>query len=542
VQENLEETASPSQIKLGLGDTIKVVLYILGALLLFLFALDLMVSSLQHLGRSIVQTIIQATSNPFAGLFIGLLITAMIQSSSTTTALVVAMVASGSLTIQSAVPVIMGANVGTTITSTIVSLGFINKKKEFKRAVAGGTYHCFFNLLTVIILFPLEYYYGFLSSLSQFIANYFFTPAIVSSPRETLNSWSAFNPIIDFLVNNISYGFILILLSFALLFSSILVFRKIISDLLKVKSPQLFSRFFFKNQLKSFGWGLLTTAAIRSSTITTSVVVPIVAKKIVTLRQAAPFIMGANVGTTITAFIAAALNSNTASAISIAIAHLLFNLIGVLLFFPIPVLQKLPIKLASALGQLTLRYRLAGFVFILLTFFFIPFSLIYLNQDSPQSLELTYKKTDKEAAIFYRLITQTNKRSQTGQWTLYTGRETQLNEEPSLIYPVYIKNNSLIVGKGVYPFSKPPKCWEGEDEQGKYSACTEQILPHMNTSFGLSFDSVYVYSLQHGNGSADSLRLKIYISAPLKIIVKRQVYNTSNAIVQEEEIMTLKKR
>jgi sodium-dependent phosphate cotransporter len=542
VQENLEEATSPPDIKPRLGDTVKIVLYILGALLLFLFALDLMVSSLQHLGRSTVQTIIQATSNPFAGLFIGLLITAMIQSSSTTTALVVAMVASGSLTIQSAVPIIMGANVGTTITSTIVSLGFIHKKKEFKRAVAGGTYHCFFNLLTVIVLFPLEYYYGFLSSLSEAIANYFFAASVVSSPRETLHAWSAFNPMIDFLVNNIPYGFILILLSFALVFSSILIFRKIISDLLKAKSPQAFSRFFFKNQLKSFGWGLLTTAAIRSSTITTSVVVPIVAKKIVTLRQAAPFIMGANVGTTITAFIAAALNSNTASAISIAIAHFLFNLIGVLLFFPIPVLRKLPIKLASSLGQLTLRYRLAGFVFILLTFFFIPFSLIYLNQDSPQSVELTYKKTDKQGETFYRLIIQTNKRNQTGQWTLYSGREKQVNEEPSLIYPVYVKNNSLIVGKGLYQFNKPPKCWDGEDEGGKYKACAEQILPHMKTSFGLSFDSVYVYSLQHGDGSLDSLRYKIYVSAPLKIIVKREVYSTSHDILQEEEIADMKKR
>jgi sodium-dependent phosphate cotransporter len=542
VQENIEETTLPAEVKSSPWDTVKVVLYILGALLLFLFAIDLMVSSLQHLGRSTVQTIIQATSNPFTGLFIGLLITAMIQSSSTTTALVVAMVASGSLNIQSAVPIIMGANVGTTITSTIVSLGFINKRKEFKRAVAGGTYHCFFNLLTVIVLFPLEYYYGSLSSLSEAVANYFVSPSVAGQTNGTLHFWSAFNPISNFLVNIIPYGFVLIVLSFALLFSSILVFRKIISDLMKAKSPQAFSRFFFKNQLKSFGWGLVTTAAIRSSTITTSVVVPIVAKKIVTLRQAAPFIMGANIGTTITAFIAAALNSNTASSISIAIAHFLFNLIGVLLFFPIPVLQKLPIKLASALGQLTLRYRLAGFVFILLTFFFIPFSLIYLNQDSPQTLELTYLRTENQTESYYRLISRTNKRNQTGQWTLYSGRDGQLNEEPSLIYPVYVKNNSLFIGKGLYLFAKPPKCWDGEDEQGKYKACTEQILTRMEMAPGLSFDSVYVYNVQYVNDIQDSLIHRIYVSAPLKIIVKREAYTAANAILQEEKIIGLKRR
>ena len=116
-----------------------------------------MITSLQHLSKDVTETILLATSNPFTGLFIGLLITALIQSSSTTTSLVVALVASGSISIESAVPLIMGANIGTTITSTIVSLGFINRKKEFRRAVAAGTYHDFFNILTALLLFPLQY-------------------------------------------------------------------------------------------------------------------------------------------------------------------------------------------------------------------------------------------------------------------------------------------------------------------------------------------------------------------------------------------------
>jgi sodium-dependent phosphate cotransporter len=147
-----------------------------------------------------------------------------------------------------------------------------------------------------------------------------------------------------------------------------------------VNSPERFGRFFFKSQFKSFLWGLGITAAIRSSTITTSLVVPLVAKKIVAMKKAAPFIMGANVGTTITAFIAVTLNSNTADAISIAIVHFLFNFLGVLIFFPIPILRKLPVELADGLGALTLRYRIAGLIYILLTFFIIPFSLIYFNQ------------------------------------------------------------------------------------------------------------------------------------------------------------------
>lgn len=379
----LETLPFTEPVKPKIWETLRIVIYILGTLLLFLFALDLMITSLQHQGREIVRAIILATSNPFTGLFIGLLITAMMQSSSATTSLIVAMVASGSLTIEGAIPIIMGANVGTTITSTIVSLGFINKKKQFRRAVAAGSYHCFFNLLTVIILFPLEYYYGFLSSTSEAIANSFFSSSgqLVSTGIPTPIR-SGFDPLSSFLVDLISNGAILIVLSFVLLFSSIILFRKLISDLLKAGSPQAFSRFFFKNHFKSFLWGLLTTAAIRSSTITTSVVVPIVANRIVNLRQAAPFIMGANVGTTITAFIAAIMYANTPTAVSIAIAHFLFNFIGVLIFFPVSTLRELPIRLASGLGELTMKYRMAGLAFLLLTFFIIPFLLIYFHQNT----------------------------------------------------------------------------------------------------------------------------------------------------------------
>lgn len=495
-----------------------------------------MVSSLQHLGRDVVQTIIQATLNPFTGLFIGLLITAMIQSSSTTTAMVVALVASGSITLQSAIPIIMGANVGTTITSTIVSLGFISRKKEFRRAVAAGTYHCFFNLLTVVILFPLEYYYEFLSSLSSSIGHYFFKPTAEQLENQVFHLWSGFGPLIEALVNAISNGFILIIVSFSLLFGSILLFRKLISDLLKAKTPEAFSRFFFKNQLKSFVWGLLTTGAIRSSTITTSVVVPIVAKKITSLKQAAPFIMGANIGTTITAFIAVTLNSNTSGAISIAIAHFLFNLIGVLIFFPVPVLRKVPIALANGLGRLTLKYRLIGFVFILLTFFFIPFSLIYFNQDTLKVVHLTYKTTEGNKVGYYRIVARTNTRNNTGEWMKLEGEQKRLNEEPSVIYPVYSKNNSVFVGDQIYLLNKPGFCWDGEDMKGTYKACIEQIIPKLQVS-SYTFDSVFVCSLDYVNAIHDSTRSRVYLTAADKVIVKREVISKSDSIVFKEEVV-----
>jgi sodium-dependent phosphate cotransporter len=320
-----------------------------------------------------------------------------------------------------------------------------------------------------------------------------------------------------------------------MLFGSILMFRRLISDLLKAKSPEVFSRFFFKNQIKSFSWGLLTTAAIRSSTITTSVVVPIVAKRITSLKQAAPFIMGANVGTTITAFIAATLNANTASAISIAIAHFLFNLVGVILFFPIPVLRRLPIELASGLGKLTLQYRLIGFLFLLLTYFFIPFSLIYFNQDSIRTYHLTYENRSVDEANHYRIVARINKRKQSGEWSQFQGQEPVSNEEPSLIYPVSVKNTTLFVGDKMFLLDRPGFCWDGADAQGRYKACIEQIVKKMEFA-SHTFDSVYVCHVKYQE-SADSTTLRYYISAPLKLMLQRETVKHDSILVNTEKLV-----
>lgn len=510
---------------------VKTTLYILGTLVLFVFSIDLLVSSLQNLGKPAAETIIMATSNPFTALFIGLLITAMIQSSSTTTALVVAFVASGSITLESAIPIIMGANIGTTITSTIVSLGFINKKKEFRRAVAAGTYHDFFNILTVIILFPLEYYFRFLSDTSEYITQRFFSFPWINA--ESLPSgWSGFTPAVYFLIRLIPSGFVLAILSFGLLFVSIVLFRQLISRLLMASSPERFSRFFFRNTWKSFFWGLLTTAAIRSSTITTSVVVPIVAQKIITLRKAAPFILGANIGTTVTAFIAATLNVNSSSAISIALVHFLINFFGVLVFYPVPFLRQIPLGLANRLGRLTLRYRLVGFVYILTVFFFIPFSLIYLNKDSVETIRMNFRYTNHEtadqAAIAVTLKQPSGNKS--GEWLMYRSAENA----PEEIIVVYRRNNMLMINKEMFLFNKTGYCWDGENAQGKYKCCVETILPSFSVSKGPEFDSVYVFRREYYQ-APDSVIQRLYISRDYPVILK-YTNQTGNRVTVTEEV------
>lgn len=105
--------------------------------------------------------------------------------------------------------------------------------------------------------------------------------------------------------------------------------------------------------------------------------VPLVATGKAPLKRAFQFIIGANLGTTITALMAALFRSE--AAISLAFAHFLFNAIGVILFLFVPYLSDLPIYLAKKLGSLTLKYRVVGIVYVLIIFFALPFTLIYFS-------------------------------------------------------------------------------------------------------------------------------------------------------------------
>ncbi|MFQ5866337.1 MAG: Na/Pi symporter, partial [bacterium] len=131
-------------------------------LYLFILSIKMMGTAFKLFGKDFAEQLIATTSNPYVGLLIGILTTSVIQSSSTTTSLVVGLVGAGALTISNAIPIIMGSNIGTSITNTIVSMGHVSRSNEFRRAFAGSTVHDFFNLITVVILFPLQLMTNFL--------------------------------------------------------------------------------------------------------------------------------------------------------------------------------------------------------------------------------------------------------------------------------------------------------------------------------------------------------------------------------------------
>jgi sodium-dependent phosphate cotransporter len=113
-------------------------------------------------GSGLAETLIATTTNPLVGLFIGILATSIIQSSSSTTSIVVGLVAGGALNVANAIPIVMGANIGTSVTNLLVSLTQIRRDLEFRRALSAAIVHDFFNILAVIVIFPLQYFTNFL--------------------------------------------------------------------------------------------------------------------------------------------------------------------------------------------------------------------------------------------------------------------------------------------------------------------------------------------------------------------------------------------
>ena len=347
-------------------------------LFLFLVALELITSASRQLGSEFTHGIIRLTANPVVSLFIGLLATAIIQSSSTLTSSLVAMVAANIISLESAVPMVLGANIGTSVTCMMVALGHLGTPKAFRRGFMTASSHVIFNVLSAILFFPLERQWHILSGSSKYLANHLtnwgsigtgwfvFYDAMVSPVAQLLQSVVATQPII-FL------GFSLVLL-FMCIYTLAAIFKLIVLDSRRGKwlSSAL------DNSLFSLLAGAGITAAIHSSTVTTSVSVMLAATKKIHPKKLFPFILGANVGTTVTALMAAIGRSE--AALAIALCHAILNVLGVLIFFPFEFIRNIPIKLAQLSANLCYKNLAFAFGYLIFLFYALPFLVIFFSE------------------------------------------------------------------------------------------------------------------------------------------------------------------
>ncbi|WP_438590712.1 Na/Pi symporter [Grimontia sedimenti] len=324
-------------------------------------------------------------SNPFTALIIGTVCTALIQSSSTVTSIIVGMVAGG-LPVATAIPMVMGANIGTTITNTLVSLGHVRDKEEFKRAFAAATVHDFFNLISVVIFLPLEIATGFLQKISAWMV------APLSSTdgmsMGDLNFMKAITkPIIKSVQGAMEVlgdpwgGVAMILLGIGLIFVSITFIGKLLKVAMVGKAKQILHNAIGRGPVTGIFSGTIITILVQSSSTTTSLAVPLVGSGVFKVRDIYPFTLGANIGTCVTALLAAtAVSGELANAaLQISLVHLVYNVLGVVVIFGIPLLREIPLKAAAWLGNLAAENKLYAVGYILFVFFVIPLFLILLS-------------------------------------------------------------------------------------------------------------------------------------------------------------------
>ncbi len=353
-------------------------------LYLLLVAVSMISSGFKWSVGEEAQTLFEFASHPVAGLMIGLVATALIQSSSTVTSIIVGLVAGG-LSVETAIPMVMGANIGTTLTNTLVSLGHVRCKEEFRRAFASATVHDFFNLLAVAIFLPLEMMFGILDKLSSWLVS-----PMLSAGDMSMKGMDFMSPITKPAVALVKAplevfgqmgGIALIFIGIALIFAAITAMGKLMRSLMVGRAKDILQNAIGRGPLYGIASGTAVTILVQSSSTTTSLMVPLVGTGVLKVREVYPFTLGANIGTCITALLAATAVSGDFAvfALQIALVHLCFNVLATVLIYGIPFLREIPLTCANKLGDLAAKNKLAILGYIGLVFVAIPSTILAIT-------------------------------------------------------------------------------------------------------------------------------------------------------------------
>ena len=376
--------------------------------LLFLFLIYLFLCAVKMFGASTdllrneyktsVDALFSGMRNPFVGLCVGIFATALMNSSSATTSLVVALVAMNVIPIEHAVPVVIGANIGASITSMVVSLGNITNKKAFVLGYGVPFIQDWYSIITATVCLSLEFSFHFMSRTAMWLAGLLVqfggsaaeaAGSAGTAAAEMSGSWLC-NPIpvlveapvkldrfllIDLMhFPNTACAILMGILGLGILFFALVNMTKNMKILMADKVEEWINAVLSKNGFLGLFIGWIVTMIIQSSGITTSLVVPLVASNILKIRTAYPLILGAKLGTPITGILAALAFLGTPAglpAMAIALVHFLFNAIGVGLLYPIPALR-FPVFLTEWLCPILGKHRVHVILWGVCVFILIP--------------------------------------------------------------------------------------------------------------------------------------------------------------------------
>ena len=412
-----------------LGQILLFISLLLGLLYLFIISLDLLGSAFKILGGPTAGRAFRESdvlNNPIAGLALGILATVLVQSSSTSTSIVVSMAGSEIITIDQSVPIIMGANIGTSVTNTIVAVSHIADREEFRRAFAGATVHDMFNMLSVLVLLPINIPSKFLQKWSEAcvdtmsfgdkdekveilkkltkpfsnliirvnsklitkIAKEEDPEKLAELERQSMLKDECCYLFYDTGMSDAAVGSILLIMSLVLLCFTLVMMVKLLTYLFQGRAGKVLHKAINLEFRRGYNWiagyililvGAGITICVQSSSVMTSVLTPLVGIGMLELKKMYPLTLGANIGTTVTAILAALATSNVQMAMTVALVHLFFNISGIMIWYPIPFMRHVPIRGATFLGDFTADHRWFPLVYIIIAFLCIPAVLFGLS-------------------------------------------------------------------------------------------------------------------------------------------------------------------
>lgn len=380
-----DERAAASAAPAGAGlHPVVRLLVVAGLLYAFLAGVYLLSSGISGLGSGFADNLLQRVEHPLAGLAVGMLFTVLVQSSSVSTAAIVALVGTGVVPLSVAVPMVMGTNLGTTVTSTLAALGNIRDREAFRRGFAAATMHDLFNLFAVAVLLPLELATGVLQRSATALTGVL-RGSEISEPGSSRIRTAIRAPanlaadLLDQLgVQGVLAGTLLLVLGLLVIFAALGSITRQLRAAVGGSLEQAMNRTLTRGGgVLAILVGVGVTIAVQSSTIVTAMLVPMVASGVLMLPSAFPITVGSNVGTTVTGLLAS-MAVELPEGLTIALVHTLFNVTAILLIYPLRRIRRLPVRGAEMLADIAVERPSIVAAYVVGVFLVLPLVIILL--------------------------------------------------------------------------------------------------------------------------------------------------------------------
>jgi solute carrier family 34 (sodium-dependent phosphate cotransporter) len=311
----------------------------LGLFMTFLLAVGVLADTFGWLADGRVLDIAAPLRHPASALAIGMLVSVIAQSSSVATSLLVSAVASGAVGLEAAVYAVIGANVGTTITATLVSFRFAGSRLEFERALRGALLYTVFKGTTAGLAVAAERWCGALSRAAAAASSRFVDDGSggASSTRGAASPF--FHALVGYLeidldLSRAAAAAFIFAGAFALLVSALLGLMALLRTRLAGPIERSLGSALSRNDGVAFAVGVAVTVILQTSTLSTSLMIPLFAAGVLVGTRGFGLLAGAAVGTTLKLVVAAA--TTNSAGMSLALAHLLLNCGGALILFAPP--------------------------------------------------------------------------------------------------------------------------------------------------------------------------------------------------------------